>query len=34
VDALLNGYIDEFIKEFLLYKKTGSTSTAKVGNKE
>jgi peptide chain release factor 2 len=34
VDAVLNGYIDEFIKEFLLYKKTGSTSTAKAGNKE
>ena len=34
VDAVLNGYIDEFIKEFLLYKKTESTGTAKAGNKE
>ncbi len=27
VDAVLDGEIDEFIKEFLLFKKTGSTVT-------
>lgn len=28
VDAVLDGEIDEFIKEFLLYKKTGKTANA------